>query len=49
VDVEDPLLDALELPKIKKKGFKISHFSVLFHGICPECRERSSKTGVSRR
>jgi Fur family peroxide stress response transcriptional regulator len=43
VDVEDPRLDALELPAVKKKGFRIRSFSVLLHGICPDCREKSKE------
>lgn len=43
VDVEDTRLDALELPAVRKRGFKVTGFSVLFHGICPDCREKSKE------
>jgi Fur family peroxide stress response transcriptional regulator len=49
VDVEDPRLDALQLPRVPKQGFKIRNVSILFQGICPECRERSRETEDPRR
>jgi Fur family transcriptional regulator, peroxide stress response regulator len=37
IDVEDPRLDRLPLPKIKPRGFQIHDFNVHFRGRCASC------------
>ena len=49
VDVEDPRLDRLPLPKVKAQGFQIHDYNVHFRGRCASCAKsakgrRSSKS-----
>ena len=53
VDVEDPRLNGLPLPKVKAQGFEIHDYNVHFRGRCAHCakaakRPRSSKNLVIR-
>ncbi|MDY0165958.1 MAG: Fur family transcriptional regulator [Thermoguttaceae bacterium] len=38
MDLEDPALDQLPMPKHKLHGFEIDDYSVQFSGTCPDCQ-----------
>lgn len=42
IDLDRPKLD-LKLPDTRRLGFKVTGFSVLFHGICQTCRRSRSE------
>jgi Fur family peroxide stress response transcriptional regulator len=43
VDLENPDLDGISLPKGRQHGFDICDFSVQLMGMCPECRKEQAK------
>lgn len=46
VDLEDPRLDRLPMPRVRKRGFKIGDYCIHFTGLCAGCR---AKLGGTRR
>jgi Fur family peroxide stress response transcriptional regulator len=38
IDLEDPALNALELPNTRRLGFKVSDYSIHFRGVCRACQ-----------
>jgi Fe2+ or Zn2+ uptake regulation protein len=44
IDVEDPRLDHLPLPKVRAQGFQIQDYHIHFRGLCAQCaQKRQSK------
>jgi Fur family peroxide stress response transcriptional regulator len=43
VDLENPDLDGISLPKGRPHGFDVCDFSVQLMGMCPECRKEQAK------
>lgn len=41
IDIVDPTLDAIPIPRAKTRGFRIDDVSVQFRGVCSECRRRT--------
>jgi Fe2+ or Zn2+ uptake regulation protein len=41
VDLQDPSLDTLPLPK-RKAGFHIEDYSIQFRGLCPDCSTKQT-------
>ena len=49
VDLQDPTLDTLPLPK-RKAGFHIEDYSIQFRGLCPGCAlKQKAKPSKGRR
>ncbi len=40
LDIEDPALDALPVPRIAARKFRVEDYSVQILGVCGECREK---------
>jgi len=49
IDLQAPALDVLAMPNTRREGFEISDYSIYFHGLCRECREREGKTRPGER
>lgn len=48
VDLHDPALDGLDLPAIRRTGFKVTDYSVMFTGVCPACRREATGLAPGR-
>jgi Fur family peroxide stress response transcriptional regulator len=40
IDIDSKKFDDLQLPYRQRQGFVVEDFTVHFHGVCRECRER---------
>lgn len=48
-DLDRPALDGLPLPDVRHAGFRITEYSIHFHGICSRCRSgRARRQGRGR-
>ena len=49
VDLEDPRLDALPMPRVRGRDFQINDYSVHFRGVCARCRIQSATKPTTKR